>query len=516
MTPYADALRRHAERDPLMFMVPSHAATPHGLTEDLADLVGERAVTLDIPVLVDGIDVGPESPFVEATRLAAEAWGAKRTWFLANGSSQGNRMAVVAAHALGLSDTILAQRSAHSSFTDGLVVSGAQPEWIVPAVDAERGINHGLTPEQLDAALGRKRGPVYVVSPSYFGAVADVAGLARVAHGHGVPLIVDAAWGAHFGFHPDLPDFPTRQGADVVVTSTHKMGGSLGQAALLHLGEGPDAQALEPALERAYQLTQTTSASSLLLGSIDVARRSLALGADRIGESIELAEALRERIRAIPGLAVVSDDFGDHPDIVDVDPLRVSIDVRGSGLTGYAVREALANEHAIYVEIATRRGRRRLPGPGQGPGPGPLRVGAVCRPRLRHDGGCAGRRGAGADAPSAGAASRHSPRGVLRRRRDRARGPCRGPGVGGRPGRVPARRAERGTRRGDHRRGPGVSARRGGVPHRLCARGRGSGPGHGPGPGGSSGHVGWSPWRRNRRRRMLAPGTRPGGPLRPR
>jgi lysine decarboxylase len=232
-------------------------------------------------------------------------------------------------------------------------------------VDVERGINHGLTPQQLDAALEATRGPVYLVSPSYFGAVADIPALAAVAHSHGVPLIVDAAWGAHFGFHPLLPDFPTTQGADVVVTSTHKMGGALGQAALLHLAPGPFAEALAPALERAYQLTQTTSASSLLLGSIDVARRSLALGGDALAASVDLAEALRERVRAIPGLSVVSDSFEEYPDIVDVDPLRVSIDVRGTGLTGYQVREALANEHAVYVEIATVGAIAAFLGPGK-------------------------------------------------------------------------------------------------------------------------------------------------------
>ncbi|MGO1319974.1 MAG: aminotransferase class I/II-fold pyridoxal phosphate-dependent enzyme [Galactobacter sp.] len=363
--PYVEALQRHANRDPLMFMVPGHAATPDGLSEGLAEFVGERAVRMDIPVLVDGIDVGPDSPYVEAERLAAEAWGAQRTWFLANGSSQGNRMAVIAAHALGLSDTILAQRSAHSSFTDGLVISGAAPEWLLPQVDALRGINHGLTPEQVDAALTRSRGPVYVVSPSYFGAVADIPGLAEVAHAHGVPLIVDAAWGAHFGFHPSLPAFPTTQGADIVVTSAHKMGGALGQAALLHLAPGPFADALEPVLERAYRLTQTTSASSLLLGSIDVARRSLTLGGDALGVSVDQAEALRSRVRSIPTLGVVSDCFEEYPDIAGSDPLRVSIDVRGTGLTGYQVREALANEHAVYVEIATVGAVAAFLGPGK-------------------------------------------------------------------------------------------------------------------------------------------------------
>ena len=371
VTPYVDALERHAARQPLMFMVPSHAGTAAGLSEDLAAFTGDRGLEMDIPQLVDGIDVGPDSPFVRAVALAADAWQARRTWFLANGSSQGNRMAVIAAAGQCIGTDVIAQRSAHSSFIDGMILAGTTPYFLLPNLDLARGINHGLTPSALDAGFqqavdeGRRPCAAYVISPSYFGAVSDITGLADVAHRYGVPLIVDAAWGAHFGFHPALPEFPTVRGADIVVTSTHKMGGSLGQSAMLHLAEGPHSDVLEPLLDRAYMITQNTSASSLLLGSLDVARRALVTRPDLLADSIALADQLRADIRSDTAFSVISDEFHQHDDIDDADPLRVSIDVSATGLTGYEVRSLLHQEHGILVEIATVSAIVAFLGPGK-------------------------------------------------------------------------------------------------------------------------------------------------------
>lgn len=369
--PYAEALLRHAEQEPLMFMVPGHAATGDGMSKDLADFIGAQALRLDIPQLVDGIDVGEDSPLMHATELAADAWGARRSWFLGNGSSQGNRQAVIAVAAVAPGGVLVAQRSAHSSLLDGLVVTGMSPEWVLPEIDRTHGINHGVTAETLAEAFarahaaGERPSAAYVISPSYFGVVSDIPALAAVAHVNGVPLIVDAAWGAHFGFHVDLPPFPTTRGADIVVTSTHKMGGSLGQSAMLHLAEGPFADVLEPALERAHILTQTTSVSSLLLGSMDIARRSLVRGADLLGGSIQLADRLRDLVRAHPALTLVSDGFGEHEGIAGLDPLRVSIGLLGTGCTGYEMRSRLAQEHAILLEIATSSAVVAFFGPGK-------------------------------------------------------------------------------------------------------------------------------------------------------
>ncbi|MGH2804961.1 MAG: aminotransferase class I/II-fold pyridoxal phosphate-dependent enzyme, partial [Thermoleophilaceae bacterium] len=224
-TPYLDALREFAERDPGRLHVPGHKGGA-GADPRLVEALGAHALALDIPALMWGIDVGLDpTPFDEAQRLAAEAWGARRTWFLVNGASQGNHVALMTLAHLGR-DVVL-QRNAHSSMIDALVLSGLRPTFVAPELDPRLHIAHCMTPDALDSALAETPGAVgaTVVSPTYFGAVADVAALAEVAHGRGVPLIVDEAWGAHLPFHADLPEPALSLGADLVVSSIHKIVG---------------------------------------------------------------------------------------------------------------------------------------------------------------------------------------------------------------------------------------------------------------------------------------------------
>ena len=353
--PYAEALLRHAARRPRSFMVPGHGATGDDFAAGQAAFLGERTLTVDVTQLLDGIDLGADSPRHRAQELAAEAWGARRTWFLTNGSSQGNRLAAIAISQLG--DGMVVQRSAHSSIIDGLVLTGLRPSYVIPGIDARNGIAHGVTPASVTQAIADHGGAVaavYVVSPSYFGAVADIPTIAQVVHDAGAALIVDGAWGAHFGFHPDLPESPVRQGADMVIMSTHKMASSLHQSALLHLGDTPLADALEPALDRAYRMTASTSESSLLLGSIDVARRDLQHGGADIGEALRDLDAARHRIQTEGGISLIEDTFSAYPDIVALDPFRVPIDVSRLGMNAQALRLALARGQGLWVEMATQ------------------------------------------------------------------------------------------------------------------------------------------------------------------
>ncbi|WP_405787376.1 amino acid decarboxylase [Streptomyces sp. NBC_00029] len=348
--PYAEAVLAHAGRDWLRLNVPGHAATPGS---DLTGFFGPRITALDFPPLLDGIDLGPDTPLDRALALAAEAWGARRTWFLTNGASQGNQIASMVAPALG--KTLVVQRSVHSSVIDGLVLSGMDAVFVQPSVDPEQGIAHGVTAGDVAAALARTpdAGAVYIVSPSYFGAVADVRAIADAAHAAGVPLIVDEAWGAHFGFHPGLPAGALSSGADLATSSTHKLAGSLTQSAMLHLAEGPFADRLEPLVDRAFRLVQSTSASALLTASLDLARRSLVTDTGATGGSIEAADEVRGVVRALGRFGVVSDGFHAFPDIVRADPLRIAIDTRVGGISGHEARRRLFLDHQIMVEVAT-------------------------------------------------------------------------------------------------------------------------------------------------------------------
>src|SRR6476661_3784637 len=270
-TPYVDALLAYSELNPGRFQVPGHKGGS-GADPALRELVGAIGLRNDIPSVTEGVDIGPEpTPFQQAQNLAAEAWGAGRTWFLINGASQGNHATCMALAHLG--NRVVVQRNVHSSVIDGLVLSGMRPTFVAPQLDPELGIAHGLTPDSLAAALDETPEAVaaMVVSPTYFGACADVAALAEVAHSRGVPLVVDEAWGAHLHFHPDLPQAALEAGADLVTSSTHKIVGSLTQAAMLHLGRGDRIDAA--VVDRCVSLVETTSPSGLLSGSLDAARR---------------------------------------------------------------------------------------------------------------------------------------------------------------------------------------------------------------------------------------------------
>jgi arginine decarboxylase len=351
--PYLDALRAYAERDPGRFHVPGHKGG-QGADPGLRDAIGERALAFDIPALVEGIDIG-ETPtaFERAQTLAAEAWGARRSWFLVNGASQGNHVALLTLAHTGKG--IAVQRNAHSSTVDALVLSGLRPTFVAPELDPELHIAHCMTPEALDSALAEMpdAAGASIVSPTYFGAVADVRGLAEVAHSHGVPLIADEAWGAHFAFHERLPTTALELGADIVISSVHKVVGSLTQSAIVHLGRAADGRVDEHVVDRCVTLVESTSPSSLLGGSLDAARRHAAVaGYELLGETIETVNRLRGEIRAINGLAVLDERLRGAPGVHDYDPLRLVIDVRGTGASGYELARLLLAVDDVNMELA--------------------------------------------------------------------------------------------------------------------------------------------------------------------
>jgi lysine decarboxylase len=347
--PYLDALRAYAGRRPGRFHVPGHKGGP-GADEELRAALGEPALALDIPALIQGIDAGPEpTPWQRAQTLAAEAWGARRTWFLTNGASQGNHVACLALAHLG--EEIVVQRNAHSSTIDGLIVSGLRPRFVQPELDPELRIPHCLTPAALDAALAAGPGAVgaLVVSPTYFGAVADVRALAEVAHSHSVPLVVDEAWGAHLAFHPELPEHALAAGADLVISSTHKIVGSLTQSAMVHVAGDLVEDHL---VDRAVTLLESTSPSSLLCGSLDAARRmAVTQGRELLSETMAALDAARAAIRELPGLDVLDARIAGRPGVHAYDPLRLAIDVRGTGATGYEIAELTLEHDDINWEL---------------------------------------------------------------------------------------------------------------------------------------------------------------------
>jgi len=350
--PYLEAVTAYGFRGSTRFHVPGHKGG-EGADPGLRTAFGDRALLLDVPQDIEGIDVGPTpTPYERAERLAAEAYGAARAWFLTNGATQGNHALCLALAPPGA--RVVLQRNSHASMIDGLILSGGVPAWVAPEYDAELGMAHGVTPEALEAALRRwpQARAAFIVSPTYYGMAADVAGCAEVAHRSGAALIVDNAWGAHFGFHPRLPRSPLQLGADAMLASTHKIVGSLTQSAMLLVADSPRIDA--GAIARAVRLVRSTSPSALLMASLDAARRQLAVHGEALLErTIRAAEQARAAIDAVPGCSVVGEGLVGQPGVAGWDPLRLVIDVRGTGCTGYEVAAALRSAYDIYVELAT-------------------------------------------------------------------------------------------------------------------------------------------------------------------
>jgi lysine decarboxylase len=249
---------------------------------------------------------------------------------------------------------VIAQRNSHASLVDGLVLSGGMPSFVAPEYDPELGMAHGVTPDTLRAAIERapEAQAVFIVSPTYYGMGADVAGCAKVVHDAGMPLIVDQSWGPHFGFHPDLPPTALAEGADAVLTSTHKMVGSLTQSAMLHVAA---TGRIDPAqVSRAVRLVRSTSQSSLLLGSLDAARRQLAIhGEALLHDTLAAIHRVREKLASVPGLALIGPELIGRPGVASWDPLRIVLDVRATGRSGYEVADALRHSYDVQAELAT-------------------------------------------------------------------------------------------------------------------------------------------------------------------
>ena len=335
--PALDAWLAFQEAGPTPFTIPGHKRR--------LDLVGD-VVAGDVP-LYAGLDTMSQTRGVlaAAEAKAAGLWGADVCRFSVGGSTHGNQALALAVGSPG--DRVIVGRTLHRSLLLGLVLAGLSPVWVCPTVD-DLGMPRGITPEALtDALVGAPDAvAVFVGDPSYVGTLADIEGLAAVAHGWGaggIPLVVDAAWGAHFGFHPGLPGHALARGADALVTSAHKTLPAWSQGALVLART----ERIDPArLAAAIEATATTSPSGAILASIDASRALLERdGPDLLGRLLDGVGALRSRLRAVPGLAVL-----DGP---DVDPVKVCLLLAGTGADGTRI-EADLIDLGMPVELADR------------------------------------------------------------------------------------------------------------------------------------------------------------------
>ncbi|CAM5297481.1 Ornithine decarboxylase OS=Streptomyces griseorubiginosus OX=67304 GN=AQJ54_28995 PE=3 SV=1 [Streptomyces griseorubiginosus] len=289
-----------------------------------------------------------------AEELLADAVHAEHTFFTTCGSSLSVKAAMLAV--AGPHEKLLIGRDAHKSVVSGLILSGIEPVWVEPRWDAGRHLAHPPSAADFERAFEAHpdaKGAL-VVSPTPYGGCAALEDIAEVCHRRSVPLIVDEAWGAHLPFHPDLPAWAMDAGADICVTSIHKMGSGLEQGSVFHLQGDlvpPDL------LKMRADLLGSTSPSVLLYAGIDGWRRQMALhGKELMGGALDLAARVRAAVEEIEGLHVNDrDDFCGPGLADDFDPLPGVIDVTGLGITGYQAADWLREHRSIDAHLTDHR-----------------------------------------------------------------------------------------------------------------------------------------------------------------
>ncbi|WP_432484531.1 aminotransferase class I/II-fold pyridoxal phosphate-dependent enzyme [Kineococcus esterisolvens] len=331
--PVLEALAAFQERGDVVYGPPGHKQG-RGADPRLVELIGEGVFTSDVLTL-NGLDDRRESQGVvsQAEDLMADAVGADEAFFSTCGSSLSVKAAMISV--AGPGEKLLISRNAHKSVIAGVIVSGVEPVWVHPHFDEHLHLAHPPEPQDVRRALEQNPDAkgMLLISPTDWGTCADIAGTAEVCHEFGVPLIVDEAWGAHLPFHPDLPSWGMNAGADVVVTSVHKMGGAIEQSSCFHLkGDLVDPDVLK----QREDLLGTTSSSALVYLTLDGWRRQMVeQGRELLGTALERAVRVRAAVDDLDGLDLMGREVVRPQGAFDLDPLALTIDVRPLGISGY-------------------------------------------------------------------------------------------------------------------------------------------------------------------------------------
>ncbi len=346
-TPVFTAMQEYRDRKVIPFDVPGHK---HGRgLKEYKEYFGDAMMELDVNSMKPLDFLGnPIGVIKEAEALLADAFGADHGYFIVNGTSFAVQVMIMAAVRSG--DKIILPRNVHKSAINALILCGALPVYMEPEIDEEMGVSHNITLQSLEKAYTAHPDAkaVFIINPTYYGAVCDLKAVVEYCHSRDMLVLVDEAHGTHFHFNDSFPLSGMQAGADVSAVSLHKTGGSLTQSSALLVN---DRVIDGHYVRKVINLMQTTSPSYLLMGSLDVARKQLALhGEAMLDHIIEVAEYARKKINEIPGCYAIGNEAIGNPGIFNFDPTKLSVTTRNMGLNGMELYDLLRDQYNIQME----------------------------------------------------------------------------------------------------------------------------------------------------------------------
>ena len=346
-TPLADALDAQRINRLAHFDVPAHKSGRGN--PELTEYLGKRAMAMDVNSMKPLDNLGhPVSVIRDAQRLAAEAFGADDAFFMVNGTTSAVQAMIMATCTAG--DEIILPRNVHRSAINALVVCGAIPVYVNPGTDKRLGIPLGMRVEDVAKAIAEHPSAkaVLVNNPTYYGICSNLVEIVKLAHAAGMRVLADEAHGTHFYFHEELPVSAMAAGCDMTAASIHKTGGSLTQSSVLLTRRpvNPDY------VRQVITLTQSTSASYLLLSSLDIARKNLFFrGRDMYQKTMDFADYAREEINELGGYYAFGPELIDGDAVFAFDRTKLSVHTRDIGLAGIEVYDHLRDDYGIQIEF---------------------------------------------------------------------------------------------------------------------------------------------------------------------
>ena len=345
--PILEALEKMKIARLVPFDVPGHKRG-RGNAE-LTEFLGEKCLSVDVNSMkmLDNL-CHPVSVIKEAQELAAEAFKAAHAFFMVGGTTSAVQAMILTACKRG--EKIIIPRNVHRSAINAMILCGAVPVYVNPQIDPALGISLGMSLADVRKAIDENPDAkaVFVNNPTYYGICSDIKSIAELAHEHGMMLLADEAHGSHLYFSDKLPAAAMHAGADMAAISMHKSGGSLTQSSILLIGD----RVSEGYVHKIINLTQTTSASYLLMVSLDISRRNMALnGAKLVDNIIDMVQYARDEINTIGDYYAYSKELINGDSIYDFDITKLAVFTRSIGLAGIEVYDLLRDEYDIQTEF---------------------------------------------------------------------------------------------------------------------------------------------------------------------